>query len=385
MPENTDYIVQGPYGPINFGPGEEGRQKMIDYQRSLAGESDPIFDDPAFNAQYGGTLPGGNRPWDDLWQRLGIGGSGLEGEPFGPVGELYRGRQAPSIQSRPTQPPQSAKPVRSRSVPDQQIPLPAVVNGNGEEVVPKGVNGGMITPESEVTASGKGWGQVPEGYWEDKAREDLNRRFNESMSLPEHTYDAQGRPQVYVRNIPDWAGVTPQMGPAGAGMVDQTLSGPEWGTGPNADMLHIPQSSTEGDIVREEAIDLPLSASGAGQSRFLGLGTPDNTMKGVNEPIMPPSTLENRLQNRPLSPVQPLNKPPDKTIDVLGALGRWFENYNKAVQGVSGITPDQQRIIDALIKGETADDRKVIQERGRLKDNEREDRIGDSDFFPRMR
>ena len=86
MPENTDYIVQGPYGPINFGPGEEGRQKMIDYQRSLAGESDPIFDDPAFNAQYGGTLPGGNRPWDDLWQRLGIGGSGLEGEPFGPVG-----------------------------------------------------------------------------------------------------------------------------------------------------------------------------------------------------------------------------------------------------------------------------------------------------------
>ena len=365
MPENTDYIVQGPYGPINFGPGEEGRQKMIDYQRSLAGESDPIFDDPAFNAQYGGTLPGGNRPWDDLWQRLGIGGSGLEGEPFGPVGELYRGRQAPSIQ--------------------QESKAAAVVNGKGEKVVPKGVNGGMITPESGATTSGEGWGQVPEGYWEDKAREDLNRRFNESISLPEHTYDAQGRPQVYVRNVPDWAGGTPQIGPAGAGRIDQTLSGPEWGTGPNADMLHIPQSSTEGDIVREEAIDLPLSASGAGQSRFLGLGTPDNTMKGVNEPIMPPSTLENRLQNRPLSPVQPLNKPPDKTIDVLGALGRWFENYNKAVQGVSGITPEQQRIIDALISGRD-DERTQLENRGRVvTDSEREDKIPDSDFFPRPR
>ena len=74
-------------------------------------------------------------------------------------------------------------------------------------------------------------------------------------------FDAQGRRQFTVGRNPS----TPssvmsdvQIGDAGGGSIDQSLSDPNWGTGPNADLLNIPQSSREGSLIREEAL-LPLS------------------------------------------------------------------------------------------------------------------------------
>jgi hypothetical protein len=207
MPEGGEpYIVQGPHGPINLGTGAEGEEAAKQYRRALAFETDPQLSDPGQNELYGGTLPGGNLPWEHMRQLIaGLFGGGQL--PLGPVGEFYDhpsnydpgliGGQIPNIPTakdtdtstpvaqsaeasraaQPTQSRTSTRETRQEAVaqPGQSNFDPAVdqmlgydsaldlrtphspalpTNGEGREVANKGANLAGVIPTNENIDTG---------------------------------------------------------------------------------------------------------------------------------------------------------------------------------------------------------------------------------------